>query len=110
VASGPFTGIDQVQLAMPVGGEDTARWFYCSVLRMTEVPKPPELAKRGGCWFLSRAVQLHLGVEPDFRAARKAHPALRGSDSGAFVARLRAAGVEVKTDDPIPAVPSLPRL
>jgi len=71
---------------------------------MMEVPKPPELAKRGGCWFRSGTVQLHLGVEPDFRAARKAHPALRCSDYDALVARLRAAGVEIKTDDTIPAV------
>jgi len=104
VASGPITGIDHVQLAKPVGGEDTARSFYCSVLGMTEVPKPPELAKRGGCWFASGAVQLHLGVEPDFRAARKAHPALRCSDYDALVAGLRAAGVEVKTDDTMTAV------
>lgn len=104
MASGPFTSIDHVQLAMPVGGEDTARSFYCSVLGMTEVPKPPELAKRGGCWFASGGVQIHLGVEPDFRAARKAHPALRCRDYDALVARLHAAGEEVKPDDSIPGV------
>jgi hypothetical protein len=38
------------------------------------VPKPPELAKRGGCWFESGSVQIHLGVESDFRPAKKAHP------------------------------------
>ena len=104
MASGPFTSIDHVQLDMPVGGEDTARSFYCSILGMTEVQKPPELAKRGGCWFASGGVQIHLGVELDFRAARKAHPALRCSDYDALVARLPAAGVEVTTDDSIPGV------
>jgi len=104
VASGPFISIDHVQLAMPAGGEETARSFYCSLLGMTEVPKPPELAKRGGCWFASGGVQIHLGVEPDFRAARKAHPALRCSDYYALVARLRASGAEVTTDDSIPGI------
>jgi catechol 2,3-dioxygenase-like lactoylglutathione lyase family enzyme len=104
VASGPFISIDHVQLAMPAGGEDTARSFYCSMLGMIEVPKPPELAKRGGCWFASGGVEIHLGVEPDFRAARKAHPALRCSDYAGLVARLCTAGVDVTTDDSIPGV------
>jgi len=104
VDSGPFTSIDHVQLAMPVGGEDAARSFYDSVLGMTEVPKPPELARRGGCWFASGGVQIHLGVEPDFRAARKAHPALRCCDYDALVARLHAAGLAMTPDDNIPGV------
>jgi len=73
----PFLEIDHVQLAMPSGGEERARRFFVDVLGMTEIAKPPELAKRGGCWFASGKVQVHLGVENDFRAAKKAHPALR---------------------------------
>jgi hypothetical protein len=69
-----FTAIDHIQLAMPVGGEETARRFYVDVLGMTELAKPPELAKRGGCWFLSGTVQVHLGVENDFRPAKKLTP------------------------------------
>ena len=65
---------------------------------MVELPKPAELAKRGGCWFGSGAVQVHLGVEQDFRPARKAHPALLCADYDALIARLRAAGVEVRDD------------
>jgi 4-hydroxyphenylpyruvate dioxygenase-like putative hemolysin len=69
--------IDHVQLAMPAGGEAVARRFYGDVLGFEEVPKPAALAGRGGVWFQSGVVQLHLGVEADFRPARKAHPALR---------------------------------
>jgi len=72
-----FTAIDHIQLAMPVGGEETARHFYVEVLSMIEAPKPRELAKRGGCWFQSGTVQVHLGVEHDFHPVRKAHPAFR---------------------------------
>jgi catechol 2,3-dioxygenase-like lactoylglutathione lyase family enzyme len=75
-----FTTIDHVQLAMPSGQEELARSFYRDILGMDELPKPLELAKRGGCWFASGDVQLHLGVENDFRAAKKAHPALRCRD------------------------------
>ena len=75
MAHHPFAAIDHVQLAMPAGEEETARRFYRDLLGMAEIPKPPELAKRGGCWFESGTVQIHLGVEQDFRPAQKAHPA-----------------------------------
>jgi catechol 2,3-dioxygenase-like lactoylglutathione lyase family enzyme len=99
-----FIAIDHVQLAMPVGEEGRARGFYGELLGMTEIAKPEELAKRGGCWFGSGSVQIHLGVEADFRPAKKAHPALRCGDYDALTARLRAAGVDVRDDNSIPGV------
>src|SRR5690554_4624320 len=69
-------GIDHVQLAMPAGREPEAMAFYEGVLGIPNVPKPEHLAVRGGCWFESGALKVHLGVEADFVPARKAHPAL----------------------------------
>jgi catechol 2,3-dioxygenase-like lactoylglutathione lyase family enzyme len=100
----PFTAIDHVQLAMPAGGEETARRFYADVLGMIELPKPQELAKRGGCWFQSGTVQLHMGIESDFHPAKKAHPALRCRDYKGLVLRLRDAGIDVTKVDDIPGV------
>lgn len=100
----PFTAIDHVQLAMPTGEEDRARAFYGGLLGMNEIPKPAELAKRGGCWFVSGNVQVHLGIELDFRPAKKAHPALRCLDYDALTSHLRAAGIEITDDDSIPGV------
>jgi catechol 2,3-dioxygenase-like lactoylglutathione lyase family enzyme len=100
--SPPFTVLDHVQLAMPPGQEGKARDFYCDLLGMVELPKPPELAKRGGCWFESGDVQIHLGVEADFRPAKKAHPALRCTDYPALLARLKVAGIEVIPDHALP--------
>ena len=97
-----ITGIDHVQLAMPAGREDEARAFYAGLLDLPEIPKPPELAKRGGAWFESGAVKVHLGVEGDFRPARKAHPALLVRDLPGLVLRLREAGVDVVDDEPLP--------
>jgi hypothetical protein len=99
VANHPFTAIDHVQLAMPAGEEDRAE-----LLGMAELAKPPVLAKRGGCWFASGSVQIHLGVENDFRPARKAHPALRCREYDGLISRLRSAGVEVTEDKNIPGV------
>jgi catechol 2,3-dioxygenase-like lactoylglutathione lyase family enzyme len=85
--------IDHVQLAMPAGGEDDARAFYAGLLGLTEVPKPEYLAGRGGCWFTAGEAKVHLGVDPDFRPARKAHPALIVRGLAALAERLREAGV-----------------
>lgn len=94
-----ITGIDHVQLAMPAGREALARAFYAGLLGLPEVPKPPLLAARGGCWFESDRVKLHLGVEADFRPARKAHPALLVDDLEALAALLQAAGHGFTPDD-----------
>jgi catechol 2,3-dioxygenase-like lactoylglutathione lyase family enzyme len=95
-------GIDHVQLAMPPGDEDRARQFYSGILGIPEVPKPAELAKRGGVWFESRFLKIHLGVEAEFRPARKAHPALLVEDLRALVILLRERGVQVIDDDSLP--------
>jgi len=92
----PFRAVDHVQLAMPRGEEAAARAFYGDALRMDELPKPPDMAARGGCWFASGDVQLHLGVEDEFRPARKAHPGLRCTDFSSLLERLRERGIEVK--------------
>lgn len=86
---------------MPAGREDDARAFFCGLLGMTELPKPAELAGRGGCWFASGDVQVHLGVDTEFVAAQKAHPGLRCTDLAALLQRLHEAGVAYEEDGAI---------
>jgi catechol 2,3-dioxygenase-like lactoylglutathione lyase family enzyme len=93
-------GIDHVQLAIPSGGEEKARAFFITLLGFREIPKPPELAKRGGAWFETGTVQLHLGVELVFRPARKAHPAFVVDDLDGLIAKVQSAGFEVDTSQP----------
>ena len=100
----PFIAIDHVQLAMPVGEEDTARRFYSGLLGMREIPKSPELAKRGGCWFESGGVEVHLGVDAEFRPAKKAHPAFRCGEYDELLSKLQAARIEVTDAADIPDV------
>jgi catechol 2,3-dioxygenase-like lactoylglutathione lyase family enzyme len=93
VPAGPrVLALDHVQLAMPAGGEEHARSFYGNLLGMPEVSKPEPLRARGGAWFRAGAAELHLGVDPDFRPARKAHPAIRCDDLDALAVRLDEAG------------------
>lgn len=89
---------------MPLGQEAAARAFFCDVLGMKEIPKPPELAKRGGCWFQAGDVQIHLGVEADFRPAKKAHPALRCKNYEILLANLVTASLHVEDAKDIPGI------
>ena len=93
--------IEHVQLAMPAGREADARHFYADILGIPEQRKPPNLAARGGCWFERGTLKLHLGVEADFRPARKAHPAFIVKDLPALETALRAEGFTVKGDEPL---------
>ena|SRR6187549_3948324 len=86
---------------MPADMEQAAREFYEGLLGIPEVPKPPELAKRGGAWFERGSLKIHLGVEADFRPARKAHPALLVVDLEALVVRLKQHNVQVVSDNPL---------
>jgi catechol 2,3-dioxygenase-like lactoylglutathione lyase family enzyme len=95
-------GVHHVQLAMPAGREDDARAFYEALLGIPEREKPAHLAIRGGCWFEDEHVKIHLGVEADFRPARKAHPALLVDDLAGMIERLTVAGFEPATDEPLP--------
>jgi catechol 2,3-dioxygenase-like lactoylglutathione lyase family enzyme len=94
-------GIDHVQIAMPSGGEELGRKFYGELLGLAEIPKPAKLASRGGLWFHCGSLQLHLGVEASFRAAKKAHPALLVEDLASLLGILKGAGYEVKDDEPL---------
>jgi catechol 2,3-dioxygenase-like lactoylglutathione lyase family enzyme len=97
-----FRQLHHVQLALPAGGEDDARAFYGAVMGMTELAKPPVLAARGGCWFADGGWAVHLGVEADFRPARKAHPGVLVSGLDALADRLAAAGCPVEWDAEFP--------
>ena len=87
-------GIEHIQLAIPAGGEIKARAFFIDLLGFREIPKPPELAKRGGAWFEAGAVQLHLCVETDFRPARKAHPAFFVDNLDGLIAKVQPPRIE----------------
>ena len=99
-----LSAIDHVQLAMPAGSEEDARAFYEDLLGLEHQPKPAALAARGGCWFSNGDVTLHLGVEEEFRPARKAHPALRVDGFDTLCETLEASGHPVRPDHEIPGI------
>jgi catechol 2,3-dioxygenase-like lactoylglutathione lyase family enzyme len=102
--------LDHVQIAAPPGAEPRARAFYGDLLGLAEVAKPVPLKARGGVWFALgggvTGAQLHVGIEPEFRPALKAHPALRfdPQELQALAERLTAAGRAVRWTDELPAL------
>lgn len=93
--------INHVQVAIPEQGEGAARGFYGTLLGLTEIEKPSNLQKRGGVWFMTGNLQLHLGVDRDFRPAQKAHVALQVTGLLDLRQRLSAAGYTVTDDEPL---------
>jgi catechol 2,3-dioxygenase-like lactoylglutathione lyase family enzyme len=91
--------IDHVQLGMSAGCEDAARAFYVGVLGLHEVPRPRQLVGRGGVWFRGGSVAIHLGVEPAFQPAARAHPAFVVGDLAAMRDGLTAAGLAIEKDE-----------
>ena len=94
----PILSLDHVQVAIPVGGENRAREFYSGILGLTEVEKPAEMAGRNSIWFVAGSVNLHLGIEPDFHPAHRAHPAFVVAGLDEILASCERAGLSVKPD------------
>lgn len=92
-------GLHHIQLAIPAGQEDTCRQFWGDILGLAELEKPPALQPKGGCWFGGGGLEVHLGVEPGFRPARKAHPGILVTGLIGLATRLEASGATVTWDD-----------
>ena len=94
----PILSLDHVQIAIPVAGEERARAFYSGILGFTEIAKPPQMADRKSIWFAAGAASLHLGIEPDFTPAKRAHPAFVVENLAAILAACERAGIITKPD------------
>ena len=102
VPSFSFARVDHVQLAVPAGAEGRCRAFWGGLLGLAELAKPEPLAARGGCWFQGPGFQVHLGVEADFRPARKAHPGFEVQGLEGLAELLAAEGLPVVWSDEVP--------
>lgn len=96
-----LTGIDHIQIAAPPSSENAARKFYGELLGMEEIPKPDNLIGRGGCWFRCGAHEVHIGIQPDFMPAKKAHPGFTVNALEQLKTRLKEAGYTIKEEPPI---------
>lgn len=93
--------LDHIQLAIPCGSEDPCRAFWCALLHFEELEKPEALKSRGGAWFSNGETEIHLGVEQDFKPAKKAHPAFVVPGIDDLASRLQSANHPVRWDNSI---------
>ena len=96
-----LTGIDHIQIAAPAGSEDAARKFYGELLGMDEIPKPENLQARGGCWFQCGSQEVHIGIQPDFTPAKKAHPGFTVHALEQLKTSLEKYGYTISNEPPI---------
>jgi len=96
--------LDHVQLAAPKGCETEARHFFGSLLGLEEIEKPELLRARGGCWFRVGSQQLHIGIEPSFQPAKKAHPAFSVTEIEKLFEKLATNGIACEWDESLGSV------
>jgi RNAse (barnase) inhibitor barstar len=101
-APAPDFALDHVQLAMPPGAEEQACAYWVGVVGLSRTEKPPQLVDHGGVWLTGEALDLHIGVDIDFRPATKAHPGILVRDFDALLGRLIEAGYETRPSDEMP--------
>lgn len=94
-------GLHHVQIAMPAGGEDAASQFYGNMLGLVQISKPANLAPRGGVWFATATLPVHIGVDAQFVSATKAHLAFEVSRFDELRSRLLGAGIAIVEDEPL---------
>lgn len=95
--------LSHVNVPLPEGGEDRARWFYGELLGLPEIPKPEPMRARGGLWFDAGGLDVHLSVDREPRTQDgQRHFGLEVEDVEAAEARLRAAGIRIDPGRPAP--------
>jgi catechol 2,3-dioxygenase-like lactoylglutathione lyase family enzyme len=94
-------GLHHVQIAIPPEKETIARQFYSDLLGLVEVPVPGNVAHLGALWFERSTFRVHLGIEADFRPAKKAHPAFLVERLDLLIQRLQRAGVSIVAAPPM---------
>ncbi len=92
------TGLDHIQLGIPVGGEERARGFYVGVLGFEEKVRPAPVSA-DGLWLESGTLRLRLTAMRDFHPADSSHPSLRVAGLREVTRLCREAGYRVVPDE-----------
>jgi catechol 2,3-dioxygenase-like lactoylglutathione lyase family enzyme len=93
-----ITVIDHVQIAAPKALEAETLRFYRDILGLTEIPKPAELQGRGGAWFQTGNLQMHIGIDPDGGPKSKRHVCFLVTDLPKAKAQIQAAGITIEEE------------
>jgi catechol 2,3-dioxygenase-like lactoylglutathione lyase family enzyme len=93
-----ITVIDHVQIAVPKALEAQALTFYREILGLSEIPKPEELRARGGAWFQTGNLQMHVGLDPEASPRSKRHVCFLVRDLATARAEIVSKGVAIEEE------------
>lgn len=101
--TGVITGVHHVKITIPSGAEAeaAARAFYCGVLGLPELAKPPELKGRGGFWLNVGATAVYVAVQDGVERNTKNHIGYGVQNLAQWRERLANAGVEIRECLPV---------
>ncbi len=94
-----ITVIDHVQIAAPKALELETVRFYREVLGLTEILKPEDLRGRGGAWFQTGNLQMHIGIDPEPSPKSKRHVCFLVGDLAKAKAAVMAKGVIIEEEN-----------
>ncbi|MEM7112919.1 MAG: VOC family protein [Chloroflexota bacterium] len=98
-----ITGLNHANITIPRQAEAEARQFYCGVLGLVEIEKPPSLQANGGLWLMAGVMPIHISIEDGFdRHQTRAHLAYEVDDLAAWQNRLESVGMQVQPNIPFP--------
>lgn len=96
-----ITGIHHLKITIPSGAEAQAKAFYCDLLGLREIVKPPELQGRGGFWLDTGNLPLYIAVQDDADRSIKNHIGYGVTDLAEWRMKLAAAGVDIRECLPV---------
>ena len=95
--------VNHIQITIPVGMEDKAKYFYCNLLGLVEIEKPATLEINGGFWLQLGKIQIHIGVENSIdRDKTKAHIAYEVTDIDIWRKKLETKNITIIENELIP--------
>jgi catechol 2,3-dioxygenase-like lactoylglutathione lyase family enzyme len=102
-----IVGVDHINLTIDEGAEalERARAFYGGLLGMEPTPRMTHEESPRGAWYVCGGQEVHLSAEAGAAGSNRAsrrHAGFSVADLDALCTRVKAAGVEVKEDKPLP--------
>ena len=93
------TTVDHVNITAPRAQEAEMLHFYRAILGLREIPKPEPQRSRGGAWFQTGAVQVHISLEDHESPRSRRHVCFLVSDLKQARAAAVAAGIAIEEEN-----------
>ena len=97
-----FQGLDHMQITAPLNSEKEVREFFVDLLECKEIEKPETLSHFESLWFEMGRHIIHVGLDENYFAEKRGHPAFEVNNIGDLMDHLEANDVEFEEDYNLP--------